>query len=633
MEKFAMCGSCEKEYGDPDDRRFHAQPIACADCGPRVWLESADGGLEEPGSSEDAVARARSLLIEGKILAIKGLGGFHLACIATDPMAVQRLRERKGRYHKAFALMARDTEMVGRFCRMGETEKKLLESPQASIVLLQRKGIEFLPEALAPGLNSMGFMLPYTPLHHLLLREMERPVVMTSGNLAEEPQCTGNEEAKRRMQKVADYFLFHDRDIVNRVDDSVVRVTAGEPRLIRRARGHAPQPRQLPAGFDSVPPILALGGEMKNTFCLVQNDQGVVSQHIGDLSNVSTWQDYLRNIDLYQNLYQHQPERLAIDLHPEYLSAKKGMQWSKEQGCALDRVQHHHAHFASCLAENGVPLNTRPVLGIVLDGLGYGDDGTFWGGEFLLGNYRGYERLASLKPVPLPGGNQAMREPWRNLYAHIQTGMGWDQYKGEFSSLSSTRMLQEKPLRTLDGMMEKGIHCPLASSCGRLFDAVAAALNIHPDRIHHDGQAAMELEALVDESALEDEAGHLAYSSGWMRRLNSGFKVLDPATMWTALFQDLKDEVPVPILAARFHRGLATALVSAVQDLSETEEGRVFDTLALSGGVFQNRILLEQVIRGLHAKSFKVLTHKQFPANDGGISLGQAMVSAARVIT
>jgi hydrogenase maturation protein HypF len=632
MENFAMCARCGREYGNPDDRRFHAQPIACPDCGPNVWLESAEGGAGELGFSDDPIARARSLLLEGKILAIKGIGGFHLACNATDAVAVQKLRERKGRYQKAFALMGRDMKMVERYCWLGEVEKALLASPQAPIVLLKRKKNRALPDNLASGLNSLGFMLPYTPLHHLLLREMDQPVVMTSGNATEEPQCIHNQDAQRRMKNVADYFLFHDREIVNRVDDSVIRVMVGGPRVIRRARGYAPRSLQLPAGFESIPPIFALGGEMKNTFCLVQNNQAVVSQHIGELSNLSTWQDYLRNIDLYRSLYQHQPERLAVDLHPEYLSTKKGMQWSEEQRCNLDRIQHHHAHFAACLAENGVPINTGPVLGIVLDGLGYGDDGTLWGGEFLLGDYRGYERRASFKPVPLLGGNQASREPWRNLYSHIRASMGWDGFKEKFSSLSLTRFLEEKPLRAMNVMMEKGINCPSSSSCGRLFDAVAAALNIHPDRIHYDGQAAMELEARVDEPALKDEVGYRDYSLGWIRNQSSGLKVLDPAPMWAALFQDLKDEVPVPVIAARFHRGLARSLVSAVQDLSGTDGNENFDTIALSGGVFQNRILLELVMQGLQGKGFKVLGHRHFPANDGGISLGQAMVSAARII-
>ncbi len=397
MAGFTMCAACQAEYDDPGDRRFHAQPNACPRCGPRLWLESAREANADP------IAATRERLAAGEIVAIKGIGGFHLAVDATDADAVQRLRTRKRRYDKPFALMASDIDVVRRYCALSADEQALLTSPAAPIVILAAAGRERVAPGVAPGQRSLGVMLPYTPLHHLLLEGLERPIVLTSGNPSEEPQCTGNEAARARLSGITGHLLMHDRAILNRVDDSVVRVMDGAPRLLRRARGYAPAPLPLPDGFASAPPILAMGAELKNTFCLLQDGRATLSQHIGDLEDAATFADYRASLALYRSLLGHEPEVVALDRHPDYLSTKLG----RELGLEVIAVQHHHAHIASCLAENGVPLDADPVLGVALDGLGYGEDGTIWGGEVLRADYRGFTRLAHLRPVPMLGGAQS----------------------------------------------------------------------------------------------------------------------------------------------------------------------------------------------------------------------------------
>ncbi|MGA9378834.1 MAG: carbamoyltransferase HypF, partial [Phormidium sp.] len=405
MANFNMCADCAKEYADVTNRRFHAQPVACHFCGPKAWLERADGKpiVSDMFSMLDDVDAVCTLLQRGEIVAIKGIGGIHLACDATNETAVQKLRERKHRYHKAFALMARNLEIIEKYCVINELERELLESAVAPILLLKLKDNQEeiskpIAASVAPNIKSLGFMLPYTPLHHLILRRMERPIVLTSGNISDEPQCITNEVAKDKLSKIADYFLLHNRDIVNRVDDSVVKVVGNRPQILRRARGYAPAPIRLPSGFEQASPILAMGGELKNTFCLLREGEAIVSQHLGDLENVAALTAYRETLELYLHLFEHKPEAIALDLHPEYLSTKLG----KELGInPVYSIQHHHAHIAACMAENGISLETKPILGIALDGLGYGEDGTLWGGEFLLADYRSYERLASFKPIAM----------------------------------------------------------------------------------------------------------------------------------------------------------------------------------------------------------------------------------------
>lgn len=636
MAAFKMCQACRAEYENPADRRFHAQPIACHACGPKAALVRVDGRAVsfDQHSMLDNVDAACSLIQKGEIVAIKGLGGYHLACDATQAEAVARLRLSKRRDAKPFALMARDLDVIRRFCAMTPEEEAQLASQQAPIVLLNADGSERLPEAVAPGLDTLGFMLPYTPLHALLLRRMTRPVVMTSGNLSDEPQIIDDNEMLQKLRGVAAYALMHDRAIVNRVDDSVVRMMGGKPRLLRRSRGYAPESIRLPDGFETAPDILAMGGELKATFCLLKDGEAVLSQHQGDLEDVATFDDYQANLKLYRELFNHAPVALAADKHPEYLSSKLAHERAAAGALPLIEIQHHHAHVASCLAENGRALDAPPVLGIVLDGLGWGDDGTIWGGEFLLADYRGYERLGTMKPVAMPGGAQAVREPWRNLYAHLIAEMGWAAFTLNFAELELHDYLAAKPRVTLNAMIKGGINAPLASSCGRLFDAVAAAINICREGQSYEGETGARLEALVDQGALYREDDELAYPLSIPNLRGSGLPYIEPLAMWNAILGDLILKTPAPVMAARFHKGLAKAIASMAVKLAGRDSGDTprFDTVALSGGCFQNRILFEQVTRRLEAKNFTVLAHASVPANDGGLALGQAAIAAAHLI-
>lgn len=637
MAKFPMCSDCQKEYEDPEDRRFHAQPNACHVCGPRAWLERCDGKalcIESMTHLDDVDATA-TLIQRGEIVAIKGIGGFHLACDASNEKAVAELRQRKLRFHKPFALMGRDLSIIKKYCQVSAEEEALLNNHCAAIVLLEQTDKKLAP-AVAPGQKTLGFMLPYTPLHHLLMKRLTKPIILTSGNLSDEPQCTDNDEARKRLGKIADYLLLHDRDIVNRLDDSVVRTKAdGTSEILRRARGYAPSPIKLPTGFESAPEILSMGGELKNTFCLLQNNRAIISQHMGDLEEANTYKDYKKNLDLYQNCFQFKPARIAIDFHPEYLASKLGHKLAEEQSLPLDQIQHHHAHIASCLADNGWPQNAGPVIGVALDGLGYGLDDTFWGGEFLLADYGSCERLATFKPVAMLGGAQAMREPWRNTYAHLMAEMGWPRYKMDYDDIELTRFLEEKPLATFNSMLKTRTNSPLASSCGRLFDAVAAAMGICRDQASYEGQAAIEMEALVDQKVLAEESELLAYPFAIPRLktgANNGLSYIEPLAMWQALLGDLTLDTAPGVMAARFHKGLAKAIVTMIDKLCYQEETRWLATVALSGGVFQNKLLLKLVRERLLTKGYDVLCHQQVPTNDGGISLGQAVISAAKQI-
>jgi hydrogenase maturation protein HypF len=618
MRAFRMCSACAAEYNDPADRRFHAQPIACAACGPRVWLEPAP-------PDTDAIDAARALLLAGGIVALKALGGFQLSCDATNAATVARLRKAKQRDAKPFALMARGVEVIRRYAVVTEADEAALCSVAAPIVVLDVwPGTTPALPGIAPGITSLGFMLPSTPLHHLLLRDIDRPLVMTSGNLADEPQCIDNDDARTRLHNIADHFLLHDRDIARRVDDSVVRGMGGAVRVLRRARGYAPVPLPLPPGFEAAPDLLAMGGELKSTFALLRDGAAVLSHHMGDLEIAPSFLDYRRSIEQYRALFAHTPSAIVVDRHPDYLSTKHGRDLAARSKMPVIEVQHHHAHLAACLAENGVPLDTAPVLGIVLDGLGLGDDGTIWGGEFLRGDYLGFHRLACLKPVAMPGGAHAIHEPWRNTYAHIVAALGWPRFLATYGHTELARHLASKPIAVLDGMIARSVNAPPASSCGRLFDAVAAAAGLCRDRALYEGQAAMCLEAAADSEAASDD--RTAYPFAIAQAPSAGLLHLDPAPMWPVLLDDIASGTPLPLVAGRFHGGLAIALSQMVSALRVT--GRV----ALSGGVFQNRLLLEQVMRRLAAQGLDVLTHRSMPANDGGLALGQAAIAAATLL-
>ncbi len=637
MAKFLMCPDCAKEYVDPQDRRFHAQPIACHACGPKAWLERLDGAATsfDQHSMLDDVDAISGLLQKGEIVAIRALGGFHLACDAQNEEAVMRLRERKHRYAKPFALMARDLDVIRQYCSVSEREQELLESPESPIVLLQASGDKNLPDVVAQGMNTLGFMLPTMPMHDLILRRIKRPIVMTSGNLSDEPQVTSIEDARSRLKDIADYVLFHDRDIANRIDDSVVRVMGGKPRILRRARGYAPGALPLPIGFEKAPDLLAYGGELKSTFCLLKDGAAILSQHQGDLEHPATYDDYLKNLALYKKLYDHEPKLLVADKHPEYLSTKLAQSDATSGHLPLTAVQHHHAHIASCMAENGIELDTEPVLGVALDGLGFGDDGTIWGGEFLLADYRGYDRLATFKPIAMLGGAKAIRQPWRNTYAHLMSEIGWPQFAMNFSQLEIFTYLDAKPRETLDQMLIKGVNSPLASSCGRLFDAVAAAIGVCRGEAQYEGQGAIELEALVDEKQLREEDDALGYPFAIPKLNGDGLPYIEPIAMWQALLGDLHMGAARSVMATRFHKGLAKIIAIMVKRLVDAQDrsGVDIDTVALSGGCFQNKVLLEQVIERLEVHKLKVITQARVPANDGGLALGQAAIAAARYIS
>lgn len=624
MSSFPMCEDCRSEYEDPADRRFHAEPNACPVCGPRVWLEDASGAQMRLDGVDDAVAAAARLIANGNIVAIKGIGGFHLACDAGNTEAVAWLRERKQRYHKPFALMARDVAMVRDYACVSAEEEALIEAAAASIVVLDRdtRGTPLAP-GVAPAQASLGFMLPYTPLHHLLMRDLARPIVLTSGNRSDEPQCIDNDDARGRLRGIADTWLMHDREIVNRLDDSVARVAAGGPMVLRRARGYAPEPLRLPEGFAGAPRILAMGAELKSTICLARGGEAILSQHIGDLEEAATHADYRAALALYRQLFGFAPDVIAVDRHPDYLSTQWGRALAAAEGARLVEVQHHHAHVAACLAEHGVPLATQPVLGIVLDGLGMGEKGELWGGEFLLADYCSFERVAAFPSVPLIGGAKAMREPWRNTFAHLSQFIGWDEVARRYPDLEIVQRLAAKPVAQLKRMLDLGLNAPRSSSAGRLFDAVAAALDICPERTSYEGQAAIELEVLA--TSIFDVAGE-----GYLCAVSGDAPlILDWRELWTALLDDLARGTAREIVAGRFHKGLIDALGGVVCDLASRHGPQ---TAVLSGGVFQNRLLLEEVARVLREAGLTVLTPRQVPANDGGISLGQAAIAAARAI-
>ncbi|WP_414577584.1 carbamoyltransferase HypF [Anabaena sp. CCY 9402-a] len=641
MSAFVMCPECENSYHDVENRRFHAQPVACHVCGPQAWLERADGKPVTASmfSMLDDVDAVCTLLQKGEIVAIKGIGGIHLACDATQEAAVQKLRQRKKRYDKPFALMARDIQIIEEYCIVNDRERELLTSPAAPIVLLQKKGLgtnqvkikehtqKSIAPSVAPGQNTLGFMLPYTPLHHLILRRMNRPIVLTSGNLSDEPQCIDNGEARQKLAHIADYFLLHNREIVNRVDDSVVRVVDDKLQTIRRARGYAPAPLKLPPGFHNVPQILAMGSELKNTFCLLREGEAILSQHLGDLENAAAFGTYQDTLSLYLNLFAHQPQAIAVDLHPEYLSSKLGRELATANHLQLYSIQHHHAHIAACMAENSIPLDTSPVLGIAFDGLGYGVDGTLWGGEFLLADYHQFKRLATFKPVAMIGGKQAIYQPWRNTYAHLIAANLWEDCQQEYTDLEILQFLNQKPIKLLNQLVEKSINAPLASSVGRLFDAVAAAIGICPEECSYEGQAAIAMEAIVDLPTLNNNEEKAIYPFNFV--FSDSIYCIDPHPMWQFLLNDLKQQTPQQVIAAKFHKSLANVVVEMVKHLRQEN---LINQVILTGGVFQNTILLQLVTKQLKELKINLLTHSLVPTNDGNLSLGQAIIAAANSI-
>jgi hydrogenase maturation protein HypF len=605
MSVFPMCPACRAEYEDPANRRFHAQPNACWDCGPRVVLTDSSGRAI---AAPDAIAEAAARLQAGACVAVKGLGGFHLACDATNAEAVARLRERKRRVEKPFAVMAPDLETVGMLCELDGASRELLLRPERHIVLLRWKRPSAIADSVAPWNRFLGVFLPYTPLHHLLFAAGRfTALVMTSGNLSEEPIAIGNQEALERLSGLADFFLLHDREILLRSDDSVVRVANGRARQLRRSRGYVPVPVFL---SEQVPPILAVGGELKNTLCLTRGSHAFLSQHIGDLENLESYRFFEEVVAHLESILEIEPRIVAYDLHPDYFSTR----WALAQkGVELIGVQHHHAHIAACMAENH--LDGR-VIGFALDGTGFGTDGRVWGGEALLADYRGFERAAHLAYVPMPGGAAAIREPWRMAVSYLLHHFGSAILDLDIPFL---RRLDRRRAEALARMTERGVNSPLTSSCGRLFDAVAALAGVR-DFVNYEAQAAMELEMCMDGAA--DEAGYpLA-----LKQAKDGWEI-DTLPLFEALLKDLKGQVPAGAISRRFHNGLVEVFARLALLLrEETSLNRV----CLSGGTFQNVYLLERLTNRLSAEGFEVFTHAEVPAGDGGLSLGQALVAACR---
>ncbi|WP_237107469.1 carbamoyltransferase HypF [Nonomuraea sp. MG754425] len=595
MAPFGMCDDCAREYHDPGDRRYHAQPTCCPACGPRLRLRDARG-TELCG---DPIICAAGLLRAGRVVAVKGLGGYHLAVVASDEQAAAALRGRKHREDKPFAVMAADLAQARRLCEIDDVAATLLTGRARPIVLLPRRAGAPVAPSVAPGNRSLGLMLPYTPLHHLLLAELAEPIVLTSGNVSDEPIAHEDADALTRLGGIADAFLTHDREIHTRADDSVVRPLCGEVTVLRRARGYAPEPLALRRPAPR--PVLACGAELKSTFCLVQGRRAFVSQHIGDLENYDTLRSFVEGIDHYCGLFDIRPRIVAHDLHPDYLSTKHALEIP---GVEHVGVQHHHAHIASCLADNGDP---GPVIGVAFDGLGYGTDGTLWGGEFLRADLIGFERLGHLAQVPMPGGVAAIRQPWRMTAAYLR-----DDHPG----LGVARRNAEHWPGVLR-MAATGLNSPLTSSAGRLFDAVSALLGIR-DKITYEGQAAIELEQRADLS----ETG--VYQADIT---TAGPLVVQGGDLVRAAAADLAAGVDPAVIAGRFHNGVAAAITRACAALRQSTG---LTAVALSGGVFQNALLLERTVQRLRAAGFRVLKHVRVPPNDGGVSLGQAAVAAAR---
>jgi len=613
MAPFAMCPDCQREYDDPLNRRFHAQPNACPVCGPRLELRPSPA-LGAPAGWDalpaDPLDAARALLLAGHIVAIKGLGGFHLACDATNPAAVRTLRARKGRAAKPFAVMMPDLDAVRRVCTVSEAAARALEGSERPIVLLPLLPGGPIAVEVAPGLRELGVMLPYTPLHHLLLEQtlgFPSALVMTSGNFSEEPIATDNDDALARLGPLADAFLLHDRAIHIRCDDSVVRATEGGLLPLRRSRGYAPYPVPLP--FES-PPLLATGAELKNTFCLARDAHAFISQHIGDLANYDALCSYEHSIAHMERLFRVQPEIIAHDAHPDYLATRYAMRRPEPRVA----VQHHHAHLASCLAEHKVPPG-EPAIGVIFDGTGLGPDGAIWGGEILIGGYDGFRRFAHLRYVPLPGGDAATLRPYRTALAHLwSAGLPWD------ADLPPVLAAPPQEQTIVRQQLEKRLNAPLTSSMGRLFDAAAALCGVLQE-VTYEAQAAIWLEAGAD--ADETAAYPFAIARG-----EDGSYLFDPEPLLIALLADLRGGVPVPILSARFHNGVAD-LVRDICLLAREETG--IATATLSGGVFQNATLLRAAGERLRHAGFAVLTHELVPPNDGGLALGQAAIAAFTV--
>jgi hydrogenase maturation protein HypF len=624
MSGFSMCPDCAAEYTNPLDRRYHAQPIACPVCGPQIWLEYPANHPHPQSTGEPALQQAIHMLRKGKILAIKGLGGFHLACDALNLPAVTSLRQRKLRVDKPFALMLPDLATIKLHCFVSPEEQVLLESNQRPIVILRRREDSPIAQAVAPGQNTLGVMLPYTPLHYLLFTPIPgetetqpglSALVMTSGNLSEEPIAIDNDEARQRLASLADAFLLHDRPIRTRCDDSVVRIYPVSVKAdlselpLRRSRGYAPYPVHIPW---QAPSILAFGAELKNTFCITRQEYAFLSHHIGDLENYETLRSFEDGVQHFEHLFRIKPDLLACDLHPDYMATRYAMERSERENLPAFRIQHHHAHIAACMLENGL-FGEQPVIGVSFDGTGYGDDGAIWGGEFLIADYRGYQRPYHLAYARLPGGDKAIHEPWRMALAWLhRCGLPWSESLAPMVHLQRASVNPQQQLDALANQLRSGLNASPTSSMGRLFDAVSALIGVR-QVANYEAQAAIEFEALSD----TDENGYYHFG------IEAG--EIDPAPVFAAILDDLDTGVSKALISARFHNAVGRMVLAICQALRTRYD---IDQVCLSGGVWQNVTLLACLVPLLRREKFQVYFHHLVPPNDGGIALGQAAIAA-----
>jgi hydrogenase maturation protein HypF len=633
MAGHTPCPACQAEYADPTSRRYGLETISCPKCGPRPRLMRFDGRAVafEQHFVLDDVDAACSLIQKGEVVAIKGLGGYQLACDATNPAAVIRLRRAKQSMTRPLPLMARDLHVIARYCAISVDEELQLAGPQGPIVILRATGGERIPAEVAPELTTVGFMLPTTALHVLLLQRMSRPVVMTSANLSGEPRIIDDEELREKIGPAITFGLFHDQQIACRVDDSVVRVMAGRPRVLRRARGYAPSPLKLPAGFEAASDPLAVGTDRDTMYGLVRNGEVILSPHYGALREKRDCADYRDAICDYRHLLGYDMSAIAHDPNPRSCASHLAREYASHAKLRLIDVDPQHAHVAACLAENGYPLSAPPALGIVLDRQGWNGPQAAGGGDFLLAGYRDWQRLGAMKPIPMPP--EAAVEPWSSLTAHLNAAIGWRDFAKSFRSLELFTYLES---RSRAGAGAAAMQRPGrggVSSCGLLVDAVAAALGVCRHRQTYEGEAAMKLEALVDRTALEENDPERRYPVVIAKPRNTTLPVIDPAAMWQMLLADIARNTPAPIIAARFHCWLASSIVAMARRLAGPEkQAQRFSVVALSGACFENRVLLEETGHYLRQEGFEVLSHALVPPNDSGLALGQAAVGAARIL-
>ncbi len=609
MVGFVMCAACRAEYEDPADRRFHAQPIACPACGP--CLTSRDG-KGRPVQAADPVRWFAEAIRDGRIGAMKGLGGYHLVCDAYNPVAVAELRRRKHREEKAFALMVRDLPAAEELCEISAAEQKLLTSRTRPIVLLARRASHAV-DGVAPGNPLLGLMLPYTPLHHLLLSELDGlPLVMSSGNRSDEPIAFEEPDVFERLNGIADVFLTHDRPIHLRCDDSVTRVIGGFESPLRRSRGYAPQPIRLTVECPEV--ILAVGGQLKGTFGFGRGKQAILSHHLGDLDHFEAFRAFEKDVALYERLFKLRPRWIAHDLHPDYTSTAYARSRAAAEGISLLPIQHHQAHVASCMTEHGLD---GPVIGVSFDGTGYGTDGRIWGGEFFVGDMSSFQRMAHLRYVQLPGGDRAVREPWRMALAHLaDAGASCAEFR---------RRLDTVAMRVVERMLERRFNAPLTSSAGRLFDAVASLMGVR-DVVSFEGQAAIQLEWLASQAT--DEHGEYPFEFEPQSPETSDPLLIDTRPLIRAIARDVTEGIAPPTIARRFHNTVAAIVVAVCCRIGEAMGVR---NVVLSGGVFMNALLGTEVERRLKIAKYSVFRQKLVPCNDGGISLGQLAMAARHI--